>query len=56
MSFKPFGWFDNPANYSLWAEQIPTVVGTVDYINRAHRYVRVAYQMPGRIWHECFKF
>ena len=32
------------------------VTGTIDYINEAHRYFRVRYEMWGKAFHECFKF
>ena len=34
-----------------------TVTGTVDYINREHHWVRVAWKTAaGDIQHECFKY
>lgn len=56
-SFKPWAWFENPQQYSLHADSVPTVTGTIVYINEAHRYFRVRYcTESGCIGHECFKF
>lgn len=55
--FKPWSWFENPQAYSLHAESVPTVTGTIVYINETHRYFRVEYSTgAGCIGHECFKF
>lgn len=55
--FKPWSWFENPQLYSLHASSVPTVEGTIVYINEAHRYFRVEYSTcAGCIGHECFKF
>ena len=32
------------------------VTGTVDYINEAHRFFRVRYELWVNELHECFKF
>lgn len=32
------------------------VAGIVDYINRAHRYYRVRFEVNGYTLYECFKF
>lgn len=32
------------------------VTGVVDYINAAHRFFRVRYELWGNVLHECFKF
>lgn len=56
-SFKPWAWFETPQAYSLHAESVPTVKGTIVYINEPHRYFRVEYRTAsGCIGHECFKF
>ena len=55
--FKPWSWFENPQLYSLHASSVPTVEGTIVYINEPHRYFRVEYRTTaGCIGHECFKF
>lgn len=53
ITFRPAAFFDNPSGYGPAPTQ---VTGTVIYINKEHRYYRVAYEMPGCIGHECFKF
>lgn len=53
--FKPSAYFTGVANFS-GSELDVWVTGTVIYINEAHRYYRVAYEKPGCIGHECFKF
>lgn len=57
IEFIPSGYFDNPERLSVSAPSVPTVEGTVIYINEAHRYYRVEYRTEaGCIGHECFKY
>ena len=34
----------------------PHVTGTVDYVNKSHRWCRVRYETATGPQHECFKF
>lgn len=55
ITFTPHAWID--AKSGRWGDIPVKVTGTIVYINRAHRYARVAYKTAdGTTAYECFKF
>lgn len=51
--FRPAANYDHSAGFP--SELQIEVTGTVEYINRAHGFYRVRYELPGCEGHECFK-
>jgi hypothetical protein len=61
IKFKPSCWYAQRAGRQGGDIHIllpggTEVTGTVDYINEAHGYFRVRYEVFGNVNHECFKF
>lgn len=59
MTFIPSAFIADCAGMkldSLRPDMDLRVTGTVDYINREHHYVRVAYETAYGRQHECFKY
>ena len=57
--FKPSCWFAQRVGRQGGEAMIPggfEVTGTVDYVNEAHGWFRVRYEIFGCVNHECFKF
>ena len=54
VSFIPAAFQAHSAGFP--EELAITLTGHVVYINQEHHYYRVAFDMPGCIGHECFKF
>lgn len=58
ISFKPSCWYatrgEQGPQSQEWLPMGDTVTGTVDYINEAHNWYRVAYEISGTVQHECF--
>lgn len=54
VTFIPAAFRDHSSGFPC--ELAAELTGRVIYINEAHHYYRVAFDMPGCIGHECFKF
>lgn len=57
--FKPSCWFAQRTGRQGGDVMVPggfEVTGTVDYVNEAHGWFRVKYEIFGNVNHECFKF
>ena len=55
ITFQPAGFVDTLRDDipNVWPA---TVTGTVDYINRAHRFYRVGFEVHGKRMEQCLKF
>ncbi len=60
MTFVPTAMLPGSGSMSKWAnaptEFAQPVTGRVVYINREHRWLRVAWENGESTQHECFKF
>ena len=55
VTFRPAAFMDAQRNKdsNIWPS---TVTGTIDYVNRAHRFYRVAFEVHGQIMKESIKY